>query len=127
MIRKYYTRGDAILSILLIVLSLASIAWIHTISNGGKHVVVEVNGRLALELSLDRNVSTTVEGPLGKTVISVKDKTVSIQDSPCPRKYCVKMGKISHRGEIIVCVPNRVVVSIRGGGRDSDSFDGVTQ
>lgn len=123
---KYFTKGDIILIVVLVILSVASIAGIRNFLNGGKHVVVEVDGRHVMELSVDSNVTETVKGPLGETVIVVENGTARITDSPCPHKYCIRMGSISRRSEIIVCVPNRVFLTIRGGGEE-ESFDGVTQ
>ncbi|MBN1291464.1 MAG: NusG domain II-containing protein [Candidatus Latescibacteria bacterium] len=126
MIRKYYTRGDIILVITFLLASIISIAAIRYVSGGGKHVIVEVDGRHVLELSLDTDVTTTVTGPLGDTKIRVEGGAVRILDSSCPHKYCAGMGFIRHRGEVIICVPNHVIVSIRG-GNEGESFDGVTQ
>jgi len=126
MFLRYFTRADAILVALLLILSLVSFASVRHFTRNGKHVVVEVEGRRILELSFDKNVTETVTGPLGKTVIVIENGAVWIQDSPCPNRYCVRMGKLRHRGEIAVCVPNRVVVTIRGGD-ETESFDSVTQ
>ncbi|MCE5250632.1 NusG domain II-containing protein [bacterium] len=125
-IRRYYTRGDAILVCIVSLAAILSIAAVEFFPGGGKHVVVEADGRKVLELSLDKNVTTKVSGPLGETTVCVENGTVRITDSPCPHGYCKHMGYISHRGEILVCAPNHIIVSIRG-GRDNDSFDGVTQ
>ena len=126
MVFRYFTRGDIALIAGLLVLSVAGFAGVQRYSFNGKHVVVEVDGSRVLELSLDRDVTTTVTGPLGETIISIKDGSVRIADSPCPHHYCVRMGPLRHRGEIAVCVPNRVIVTVTGGS-DRDSFDGVTQ
>ena len=123
---RYLTKGDIILVVVLVILSVASIAGIRNFHNGGKHVVVEVDGSHVMELSLDSNVTEAVKGPLGKTVIVIENGTARITDSPCPHKYCIRMGSISRRSEIIVCVPNRVFLTIRGGSEE-ESFDGVTQ
>lgn len=126
MIFRYFTRADIALIAGLLILAVAGFAGLRYYSFNGKHVVIEVDGHKAMELSLDRDVTDTVTGPLGKTVIVVENGTVRIDDSPCPNHYCVRMGRLEHRGEIAVCVPNRVVVSIKGGS-NKDSFDGVTQ
>ena len=123
---KYFTKGDIILVAALFFLSLASAAGIKTLYGGGKHVVVEVDGNHVLELSLNENVTKTVTGPLGETVIAIENGKVRVAESACPYHYCVRMGGISQRGEVIICVPNRVMVKIEGGGKES-SFDGVTQ
>jgi len=121
---RYWTKGDIIIVAVLLFLSVASIAGVRTFYNGNRHVVVEVDGRHVLELSLDMNVTKNVDGPLGTTVVVIEKGTARIAESPCPNHTCIHMGRISRRGEIIVCVPNRVVVTISGGS-DKDSFDGV--
>ncbi|MBA7584171.1 hypothetical protein ES708_26124 [subsurface metagenome] len=110
----------------MLVLSIAGFVGVRNLSMNGRHVVVEVNGHRILELSLDRNVTTSVKGPLGETGIIVENGTARISTSPCPNKYCIRMGRLKHGGEIAVCVPNHVVLYIRGGS-EKDSFDGVTQ
>jgi len=121
------TPGDLGLILALLIASVASFTVVQGFTDGGRHVVVEVDGRHAMELSLDRNVTTTVQGPAGETVIQIEDGTVRALESACPHKYCVRMGTISRRGEIIVCVPNRVFISIRGGNNNETALDGVTQ
>jgi hypothetical protein len=123
---KYFTKGDIILIAVLAVISVVSIAGMNRMYNGGKHVVVEVDNRLVLELLLDSDVTESVRGPLGETVISIENGTARIVDSPCPHKYCVRMGGISRRSEIVVCVPNRIFMTIRGGVEEKP-MDGVTQ
>jgi hypothetical protein len=123
---RYLTKGDIILIVILVILSGASIAGIRNFYHGGKHVVIEVDGRHVMELPLDSNVTETLKGPLGETVIAVENGTVKIVESPCPHKYCIRMGSINRRSEIIVCVPNRVFITIRGGSKE-ESIDGVTQ
>ena len=123
---KYVTKGDILLIVVFSVLSVASIAGVRTLYPRGKHVVVEVDGRRVMELSLDTDVTKTVNGPLGETVIRIENGTARIIQSTCPHHYCIRMGRISYRGEIAVCVPNRVFMSISG-GNEEDVFDGVTQ
>jgi len=111
----------------LTVVSLAGFGRARLAGFSGNHAVVEAGGRRVLELPLDRDDTVTVDGPAGKTTIEVKDRAVSITDSPCPRGFCMHMGKIRHPGEILVCVPNRVCVSIKGNGRKDRTFDGISE
>ena len=82
--KRYCTRGDIILIAALLAVSLLSIGGIRLLGVSGKHAVVEVDNRRVLELPLDRDVVTTVRGPLGDTVIKVEKGAVSIPESPCP-------------------------------------------
>jgi len=55
-----------------------------------------------------------VQGVRGETVIEVQGSYIRIIASDCPDKLCIKMGRKSRPGEVIVCLPNRVVVRIDG-------------
>lgn len=120
----YFTKGDVFLILGIIVAAVFLFSFSNHAGIIGNHVVVDVEGKRAMELPLNKNVVTSVEGPLGKTIIKINEGSVSVIDSDCPNHYCVHMGKIRLSGEIIVCIPNRVVVKVTGGG---NSFDGVTQ
>ncbi|HHX10563.1 MAG TPA: NusG domain II-containing protein [Firmicutes bacterium] len=53
-----------------------------------------------------------VEGPLGTTIVEVERGRVRVLSSPCPEHICMNTGWISKPGQIIVCMPNQVVVRI---------------
>ena len=66
-----------------------------------------------------------VEGPLGVTVVELSGGEARVVSSPCPHRLCVKMGAASAPGEAVVCVPNRVAVTVVGDG--PASTDAVTR
>jgi hypothetical protein len=74
---------------------------------------------------LDSEATLKVPGPLGETVVVIRDGAVQVESSPCPEKICVKTGKISKPGQWIACLPNRVFISI--GGRSKDQPDAISQ
>ena len=45
-------------------------------------------------------------------------------DATCPDHICVNQKEISKTGETIVCLPNKVIVEIKGA--DSSELDAVT-
>ncbi len=112
--RKLLTTSDKILIVGLLALSVASVLVIPGVGKQGGTVLIEQNGSLVKELPLDRETTVEVEGPLGTTVVRVEGGKARIVSSPCPKKLCVHMGSISKAGEMVVCVPNRVVVRVSG-------------
>jgi hypothetical protein len=54
----------------------------------------------------------TVPGPLGDTVVSMRDGTARVLSSPCTNQTCVAAGAIQAHGQWIACLPNQVLVSI---------------
>jgi len=118
------TGADRILFLLLLSVSLAGIFSIKDIMPQSKSVLVEVNGKPVYILPLDKNRILSVEGPVGNTTIEIKDHAVRITDSPCSNKLCIKQGWI-HSGSI-VCLPNRVVVTVGNKDRQKDGPDAIT-
>ena len=53
-------------------------------------------------------------------VIVIDNGTVSFTQSDCPGEDCVHSGSISHSGQTLVCLPNRVSVTITA----ADTQDG---
>jgi len=75
-----------------------------------------------ISLTMDRKFS--IEGDKGKVVIEVKDGRVRVVESSCFQKICVNTGWINKPGQNIVCLPNKVLVTIEGKG--SSKIDGMS-
>lgn len=54
----------------------------------------------------------TADGGINELVI--RDGNVWISDANCPNHDCVKKGKISRNGEMLVCIPHRLTVAVIG-------------
>ena len=86
---------------------------------GAVTAVVQIEDRIVAELDISRDTTFITEGVLGKVSVVVSGGEVGLVDSPCPLKICEKTGRISRRGEIIVCAPNQVLVKIITGTTDA--------
>ena len=80
-------------------------------------------GSVVAELSLQRNRSLSVSGPLGDTIVEVKNQQVRIARDPSPRQICVRHGWLSKIGEIALCLPNQVSVEIGNARGHVDSLN----
>ena len=38
----------------------------------------------------------------------------AVQEASCPDHLCIRQGKISREGEMIVCLPNRMIAEVKG-------------
>jgi len=61
---------------------------------------------------LDTDGEYRIPGPLGETLVILKNGEAHVEDSPCRDKLCVYMGSISRRGGWIACLPNRVFLRV---------------
>jgi hypothetical protein len=74
-------------------------------------------GEWIYPLSVDREID--VAGPLGTTIVEIRNKAVRIKDSPCPNQTCIAAGSIASPGQWVACLPNRVMVRIEGRRADA--------
>ena len=105
--------GDAAV---LFVLCAAVIALAVPKPVGGRpsRAEVEARGTFAASLDLKRDRVSEIKGPLGVTRIEVNGGRVRVLSSPCPRQACRHGGWIGAAGELLVCLPNEVVVRLPG-------------
>jgi hypothetical protein len=62
-----------------------------------------------------------VQGPLGETLVEIKDGEARIVSSPCPNQLCVMAGPIHAKGQWLSCLPNQVIVHIETTEGDESS------
>ena len=115
--------GDWVVIVLLLALSAGVTAATINLP-AGQQAVVTVDGHRVAVLPIGEKAELEVEGPLGKTIVHSDEVGVRILESPCPHKLCVRMGRVSTRGQTILCVPNHVAIRVEGDA--SDGVDGVT-
>ena len=108
------TTADKILIAALLILNGWLFANWGTGFSKGDWVVVTVNQKETIRLSLEQYHTTHVKGPLGLTEIEVKKGRARIARSPCKNKVCIKSGYIRYADRLAACIPNRVVVRIVG-------------
>lgn len=66
-------------------------------------------------LNLAEDQEYTIETPPdGINHLIIKDGKAWISTANCPNHDCVKKGAISENGEMLVCIPHRLTVSILG-------------
>jgi hypothetical protein len=119
------TAADRLFFLLLIILSLSGIFFIKEILPESQTVLIDADGKPAYVLPFNEDKTVSVEGSEGKTIVEIRGKKVRIMDSPCRNKICIRQGWVETGG--VVCLPNRVVVTIRGHEDNDRGFDAVTR
>ncbi|MCT4592965.1 MAG: NusG domain II-containing protein [Anaeromicrobium sp.] len=76
---------------------------------------ITVKGELYKDIPLsEKKEEYVVETDLGKNIIIFNHMGVSITEADCHDHICVETGIISKPGEIIACLPHKVVIEIKG-------------
>lgn len=118
----FMTGGDWLVVLLLLTSSLGGIVSIAAMSEGSR-VLVTCGDELCFTAPLDQPRTLAIDGPLGQTKLVIDERGVRIVESPCPRKICVSMGVAKHTGDLLACVPNRILVHIDGSSGKEVSYD----
>lgn len=106
-------RGDIILVLALVFLSCVLIfsAFIAR-TEPPAYAVVSVSGETVAVLPIEKNTVLEVGEGERKNTVVVENGEVYILDASCPDKVCVSCGAVSKNGDIILCLPNRLIVRI---------------
>jgi len=66
-----------------------------------------------------------LEGDLGPSEVVLDEQGVRISSSPCSSQRCVLSGSHKHAGDVIACVPNRILITLRGS--TESRFDAIVE
>lgn len=121
----FLTKADKALILLVILLSLGAMGYIRlqAFSNDEKYVSIQVNGEEIKRFIFDSKLIGTIipiETEYGTNLIEIGDNQVRVIEADCPDKIDVKQGYISKIGETIVCLPNKLVLEIKGISEDTE-------
>lgn len=116
--------GDLLLVSIFLILSISGL-FLRPAVKGGSKVSISVNNQVVQALSLMTDSTVTVNGNLGPVIIRISSGSVRVEASECPHQYCIREGRIHRDGEMLVCLPNRVVVRVES--EDASGMDGISQ
>ena len=103
----------------------AAIAAIAFSAGGGSagSVIIRADGKIWREVPLQTGTDARVvyDADGRHNVIHIEHGGAWMEEANCPDGLCVKQGIIKNNNSIIVCVPNRISVSLsKGGGSGED-------
>lgn len=83
----------------------------------------EVVAELPLS-TLTQPVALDVPGAEYPITVEAEPGRVRVLHSDCPSQDCVHTGWVSRSGGQIICLPNRLVVTVTGGTAEADAVTG---
>ncbi len=103
---------DIILIASFAVLGLVLLLVMRPSSENGSTAVVHVDGVIVARFPLSEDGVHVLND--GLNTIEIKDGKVRMMEAHCPNHECVHQGWISRSYQSIVCLPNKLVVTIEG-------------
>src|SRR5574344_905788 len=114
-------KKDFILIFFIILLAMISYLIMDN-KNIGSYALISYDGKLVIKVPLNINEEYKVDGVLGEVLIKVYNNKIKVTKENSPRHLCSKQGYISKQGEILICLPNKVVIEIESDNNEIDSI-----
>ena len=81
-------------------------------SNDGNSATIKIEGEVIENISLSKETTIKISNSSGYNLIKVSEGAISIVEADCPDKICIKSGKIKNPGEVIACIPHKLIIEI---------------
>ena len=117
-LRKY--RLDIVLIAVLLLLSLSFLLITLFNKREGAVALVEVDGAVVGRYPLSVDGVFVLNG--GTNVLIIEEGTARLVESHCPDRTCELTGRVRYVGQTIVCLPNRLSVTVTGDTQNGVDF-----
>lgn len=92
-------------------------------NKNGSVAEISVDGKIYKCVSLSENCELEIKTQKGISKIKVENNSIQMVYGDCPDRICEKQGAVSKTGESIVCLPNRIIITVKNG--DKAEFDAI--
>lgn len=108
-------RKEIIFFSILFIVAAATLLFLRVANQDAKKAVfITVDGEEYMKINLNDSTDEdfTVETEYGKNQVIIKNGTVDVVYADCPVQVCVNTKEASEIGDIIVCLPHKLVIEI---------------
>lgn len=114
--RKYFRKGDVIIYTILIgIFSILGFQITRFKTTDAANAEVYVNNQLKYVYPLqEEEKDIFVPTDIGGVNVKIKDKKIRVTTSNSPLKLNVKQGWVGQPGEVIIGVPDRLIIKVVG-------------
>ncbi len=115
-------KGDVILLIVVLFIGIMGILAHAVLGKEAEHAVVTVDGSTygIYPLNENREIKICNESG-GENILLIKDGKADMIFADCPNQDCVQHASIAKANESIICIPNKVSVTITGQDKTEES------
>lgn len=124
-LRQALRPGDGLVLVLFLGLALGSF-WAGDFLNAKVKIGANLTASIMVnhhEVAVKRLTEAAtfeIQGAFGIMTLQIANNGIRVRHSSCPNQVCVRQGAAKRPGEMLVCVPNRLVILIQGYAPPSD-------
>ena len=117
------TKTDWAIICFVLIFSFAVYFFCGFSDNKPKTAVIEVDGKVFAEYEMNNIADEKIVDVYGKNKVKITRDYAEVIYADCPDKRDMKQGKITKAGQIIVCLPNKMTVTIK----DKKEYDDISR
>ncbi|MCI7472330.1 MAG: NusG domain II-containing protein [Clostridiales bacterium] len=125
--RRRPTLWDGLVALITVAFAVFLVFFLRPTEGSAIIAVVTLDGETVVQYRLDQlsqPVTLDVEDGAYPLTIRAEQGRICIEHSDCPSQDCVRTGWISRPGQQIICLPDRLIISLSG--TEPEPFDAVT-
>lgn len=108
-------KNDIILIGIVVIVAVIFFGIFQMTKKDGASIIVTIDGKLYGTYSLDKEEVIEIESEYGTNELIIKDHKAKMEGASCPDQLCMHQHAIDKTGQTIVCLPNKVVVTVENG------------
>lgn len=110
---RRFGKNDVIFISFLALFCITVCVWVYK-GGGvkGSNIVITVDGKEYGKYSLLEEQTITISEGDNINVVEIKDGKAYMKEASCPDHLCVEQNDISYDKESIICLPNKVVITV---------------
>ena len=125
--RRRPTLWDGVVALVVVALAALLVFLLRPAGGSNLTAVITLDGVQVAQYQLDQldqPITLTVDEGTYPLTIRAEQGRICIEHSDCPSQDCVRTGWISKPGQQIICLPDKLVISLSGSG--SQEFDAIS-
>ena len=122
--KRKINRYDILLIVFILIVNCSLIYYSskNIVYSENNKAMIYSDNKLVREYVINKNFQDefTIKTENGYNTIKIEDNKIWIKDTDCPDKYCQLQGAISGGGQVIVCLPNKLLIKMVGNDKDNE-------
>lgn len=121
---KIFKKMDLVIIVVLIIFSfIPHCIYSNVVSKNNKnfYATIKINGKVytTIDLPVASEKRLPISTTYGNNTIVINGNKIKIVDADCKDALCIKQGSISKIGKTLICLPNELIIEIKGDEYDS--------
>lgn len=114
-----------IIAAVAVIVGVLSFFLYYVNSDSGNTVTVEKDGEIIETLSLNEDCEKQYDFNGETNTLLIKDGKATVTEANCPDGICAEHKPINRSGESIICLPHKLVITVRNDKSSKNEIDAV--